>query len=59
MATTLKLISKEELIEKFKAFVLKHPVFVAKPNNMSTGLGVCKVEMPKGADIKAFYFGAH
>ena len=48
-------VNDEKDFDKFKDFVRKHPVFVAKPSNMSTGLGVCKVEMPEDADIKAFY----
>ena len=48
-------VSGEDDFDKFKDFVQKHPVFVAKPNNMSTGLGVCKIEMPRGVDVKSFY----
>ncbi len=51
----LIVVSGESDFDKFKEFVKKHPVFVAKPNNMSTGLGVCKIEMPDGADVKVFY----
>ena len=50
-------VRDESDFETFAAFVKKHPVFVAKPNSMSTGLGVRKIEMPSGVDMKDFFLG--
>ena len=41
--------------EVFADFVKKHPVFVAKPSNMSTGVGVQRIELPANVDLKTFY----